>query len=173
MHLTVIAYQRYTFPCDGLLPTLPSFMCVEPLWKGKSPGNNQWEREELNLHCLPRGNRFTACRYTANSSLFPRMESLTVLHPPSMQMSLSLTKVRQRLSIVLSANHVESNHSPVTPCPLLLIRNRTVLNGKYRFRTCLCGFSVHRFHQISLLPLTVIRRLAAIFFVPCIALSGF
>ncbi len=82
-HLTVIASLRYTFPCDGLLPTLPSFMCVEPLWKGKSPGNNQWEREELNLHCLPRGNRFTVCRNTANRYRFPRMESLTVLHPPS------------------------------------------------------------------------------------------
>ena len=52
-----------------------------------------------------------------------------------MRMSLSLTKVRQRLSIVLSANHRESNPSPVAPCPLLLRRNRTALNADKRIRT--------------------------------------
>ena len=37
----------------------------------------KWEREESNLHCLPRGNRFTVCCNTTNRYRFPNQATFT------------------------------------------------------------------------------------------------
>ena len=77
VHLTVIAYQRYTFPCAFSRSTSEVkrdifYICrasASHLLVGSYP--TTWGREELNLQCLPLGNWFTVRRNTANRCRLP------------------------------------------------------------------------------------------------------
>lgn len=104
----------------------------------------KWGRKELNLQRLPRGNGFTVRRNTANRCRFPEMRRHLT---PYLCMRL-----RYAYSIRSARTIGTEGFEPSIRLSLL--------------------FSVYTpLLPIKLRPETAIRRLAIIFFVPCVALS--
>lgn len=94
------------------------------------------------------------------------MESLTVLHPPfHADEPISYQSYSDALSCYQKANHKESNLSPATPRPLLLIWNRTSLSGDDRIRT----YTIPELYYRRLLSVSTIGRhpLTSNFPYPC------